>query len=38
MRFTFADEACQLRLRIGRIAMAGLPSGQWRFLPLGDRF
>ena len=26
------------RLRIGRIAMAGLPSGQWRFLPLGDRF
>jgi 23S rRNA pseudouridine2604 synthase len=26
------------RLRIGRIAMAGLPSGQWRFLPMGDRF
>ena len=26
------------RLRIGRIAMAGLPSGQWRYLPLGDRF
>ena len=26
------------RLRIGRIAMAGLPVGQWRYLPAGERF
>lgn len=26
------------RIRIGRIAMAGLPVGQWRYLPMGDRF
>jgi 23S rRNA pseudouridine2604 synthase len=26
------------RLRIGRVAMAGLPAGQWRFLPAGERF
>ena len=26
------------RLRIGRIAMAGLPPGQWRYLPAGERF
>lgn len=26
------------RLRIGRIAMAGLPEGQWRYLPVGERF
>ena len=26
------------RLRIGRIAMAGLPPGQWRYLPVGERF
>jgi 23S rRNA pseudouridine2604 synthase len=26
------------RLRIGRIAMAGLPTGQWRYLPAGERF
>lgn len=26
------------RIRIGRIPMAGLPQGQWRFLPAGDRF
>ena len=26
------------RLRIGRVAMAGLPVGQWRYLPLGERF
>ena len=26
------------RLRIGRIAMAGLPPGQWRYLPEGERF
>jgi 23S rRNA pseudouridine2604 synthase len=26
------------RLRIGRIAMAGLPAGQWRYLPTGERF
>ena len=26
------------RLRIGRIAMAGLPPGQWRYLPPGERF
>ena len=26
------------RLRIGRIPMAGLPPGQWRYLPPGERF
>jgi 23S rRNA pseudouridine2604 synthase len=26
------------RIRIGRIAMAGLPPGQWRYLPAGERF
>ena len=26
------------RLRIGRIPLAGLPAGQWRYLPLGERF
>lgn len=26
------------RLRIGRVAMAGLPLGQWRYLPPGERF
>ncbi len=26
------------RIRIGRIAMAGLPVGQWRYLPVGERF
>ena len=26
------------RLRIGRIALAGVPPGQWRYLPNGDRF
>ncbi|MBL8525917.1 MAG: RNA-binding protein [Betaproteobacteria bacterium] len=26
------------RLRIGRIAMAKLPPGQWRYLPPGERF
>ncbi len=26
------------RLRIGRVALAGLPPGQWRYLPAGDRF
>jgi 23S rRNA pseudouridine2604 synthase len=26
------------RLRIGRVALAGLPAGQWRYLPPGQRF
>ena len=26
------------RIRIGRIAMAGLPVGQWRYWPMGERF
>jgi 23S rRNA pseudouridine2604 synthase len=26
------------RIRIGRVAMAGLPPGQWRYLPPGERF
>lgn len=26
------------RLRIGRIPTAGLPAGQWRYLPAGERF
>lgn len=26
------------RLRIGRVPMAGLPPGQWRYLPPGERF
>jgi 23S rRNA pseudouridine2604 synthase len=26
------------RLRIGRVAMSGLPAGQWRYLPPGERF
>jgi 23S rRNA pseudouridine2604 synthase len=26
------------RIRIGRIPMAGLPVGQWRYLPAGERF
>jgi len=26
------------RLRIGRIPLAGLPAGQWRYLPAGERF
>lgn len=26
------------RLRIGRVPMAGLPVGQWRYLPAGERF
>lgn len=26
------------RIRIGRVAMAGMPVGQWRYLPVGDRF
>lgn len=26
------------RIRIGRVAMAGLPAGQWRYLPAGERF
>ena len=32
-------ELCALRrIRIGRIAMAGLPPGQWRYLAAGERF
>jgi 23S rRNA pseudouridine2604 synthase len=32
-------ELCALRrIRIGRVAMAGLPLQQWRYLPLGERF
>jgi 23S rRNA pseudouridine2604 synthase len=32
-------ELCALRrIRIGRIPMAGLPPGQWRYLPAGERF
>lgn len=26
------------RLRIGRVPMAGLPPGQWRYLPAGEKF
>ena len=26
------------RIRIGRVSMAGLPPGQWRYLPPGERF
>ena len=26
------------RLRIGRVALAGLPVGEWRYLPVGERF
>jgi 23S rRNA pseudouridine2604 synthase len=26
------------RIRIGRVAMAGLPPGQWRYLPDGEKF
>lgn len=26
------------RLRIGRVPMAGLPVGQWRYLPAGEKF
>jgi hypothetical protein len=26
------------RIGIGRVPMAGLPSGQWRFLAPGERF
>ena len=26
------------RIRIGRVPMAGLPAGQWRYLPRGERF
>jgi 23S rRNA pseudouridine2604 synthase len=26
------------RIRIGRIPMAALPPGQWRYLPAGERF
>jgi 23S rRNA pseudouridine2604 synthase len=26
------------RIRIGRIPMAGLPAGEWRYLPPGERF
>ena len=26
------------RLRIGRVGLAGLPLGQWRYLPMGERF
>lgn len=26
------------RIRIGRIPMAGMPPGQWRYLPAGERF
>jgi 23S rRNA pseudouridine2604 synthase len=26
------------RIRIGRVSMAGLPPGQWRYLPSGERF
>jgi 23S rRNA pseudouridine2604 synthase len=26
------------RIRLGRVPMAGLPLGQWRYLPLGERF
>ena len=26
------------RIRIGRVPMAALPAGQWRYLPAGERF
>lgn len=26
------------RIRVGRVSMAGLPPGQWRYLPIGERF
>jgi len=26
------------RIRIGRVSMANLPAGQWRYLPTGERF
>jgi 23S rRNA pseudouridine2604 synthase len=26
------------RIRIGRVPMAGLPRGEWRYLPAGERF
>ena len=32
-------ELCALRrIRIGRVAMAGLPPGEWRYLATGERF
>lgn len=43
----FVEEVCQRagltvlgikRLRIGRVAMAGLAVGEWRYLPTGTRF
>jgi 23S rRNA pseudouridine2604 synthase len=26
------------RLRIGRIALSRMPVGEWRYLPVGERF
>jgi 23S rRNA pseudouridine2604 synthase len=26
------------RIRIGRVALGKLPAGQWRYLPVGERF
>jgi 23S rRNA pseudouridine2604 synthase len=26
------------RIRIGRIALAKMPEGAWRYLPVGERF
>ena len=26
------------RLRIGKVSLAKMPVGQWRYLPVGDRF
>jgi len=26
------------RIRIGKVSMAKLPPGQWRYLPSGERF
>jgi 23S rRNA pseudouridine2604 synthase len=26
------------RLRIGRVSLARMPAGEWRYLPAGERF
>jgi 23S rRNA pseudouridine2604 synthase len=30
--------ASMKRLRVGRVALSGLPEGQWRYLQDGERF
>ena len=38
LKFLYPAVRAVKRIRIGKVSMAGLPVGQWRYLPAGERF